>query len=131
MNNRVLIIDDDEEMCMELKEILTDEGYQVRVALDGRSGKELIEKEQYGAVILDLKLPGLNGYEVLKIVKSKAVSPRIIVLSGRPLGENALSVQGDPQMQEEQILKLADAVMNKPVHVPVLIDKVKEYIENK
>ncbi len=128
MNNRVLIIDDDEEMCAELQEILADEGCQVRVALDGRSGKELMEKEQYRVVILDLKLPGLNGYEVLRMTKSNPNSPRVIVLSGRPLGENKLHDRNVLQDEEEKILQLADAVMNKPVLIPVLIGKVKEYL---
>ena len=43
MNKRVLIIDDDEEMCAELSEILSDEGYEVHVALNGSEGKELME----------------------------------------------------------------------------------------
>ncbi len=130
MNKKVLIIDDDEEMCAELKEILTDEGYYVYMALDGNRGKELMEKEEFQVVILDLKLPGLNGYEVLQIVKSKAQGPRVIVLSGRPLGEHNLFVRNNAEKEEERVLQLADAILNKPVHLPVLIEKIQEYIKN-
>ena len=131
MNNKVLIIDDDEEMCAELTEILTDEGYHVQVALDGRRGKELIEIGEHKTIILDLKLPGLNGYEVLKIAKNHVKKPKVIILSGRPLGEHNLFVRNSFQEEEERILKLADAVMNKPVQIPQLIKKIKEYVKNK
>ena len=126
MNKKVLIIDDDEEMCAELTEILSDEGYEVRVALNGSQGKELMEKEWYGAVILDLKLPGLNGYEVLKRAKQKPGRSKIIVLSGRPMA-TALNEANGSQDKEEEALKLADAVMNKPVAIPLLLDKVRQY----
>lgn len=126
MNQRVLIIDDDEEMCAELQEILVDEGYQVQVAHDGRSGKELIHQGDFATVILDLKLPELTGYEVLKQTKLNPTAPRIIILSGRPLGEKVLHDEHASLDEEEQILKLADAVINKPVHIPDLIRKIKQ-----
>ncbi|MBI4309177.1 MAG: response regulator [Candidatus Omnitrophica bacterium] len=123
----VLIIDDDEELCMELKEILEDEGYKAWVALDGRAGKELMEHNAYAVVILDLKLPELNGYEVLKTAKQAASGPKIIVLSGRPLGDTPLNEPRDRHAEEDKILTLADAVMNKPVPIPLLLDKIKSY----
>ena len=122
MSNRVLIIADDEEMCMELKEILVNEGYEVCVSLDGLSGTELVEKEKFELVILDLKLPELNGYEVLKLVKRSLHSPKVIILSGRPLGKRVVHDQNN--LQEESILGLADAVLNKPVVIAKLIDEV-------
>ena len=129
INNRVLIIDDDEEMCEELQEILEDEGYEVCVALNGRKGYEFIKSERYVVVILDLKLPELNGYEVLKMAKSHDQALKIIVLSGRPSGEKALHQKTNAELEEDKILQLADFVMNKPVLVPELINKVKEFIQ--
>ena len=129
MSKRVLLIDDDEEMCAELREILTDEGYEVQICLDGHKGREALEEGQYEAVILDLKLPGLNGYEILKSVRAQGCQAKIIVLSGRPLTANqSLIPQSYAQIQEEHILKLADAVMNKPVAVPSLLDKVRSFV---
>lgn len=130
MSHKVLIVDDDEEMCTELREILADEGYQVRVALDGRIGKEVLEKEDYHVVILDLKLPGLNGYEVLKSARENACKARIIVLSGRPLGSPLEDRNDALKAQENRILELADHVMSKPVPVPVLLDKVRSYSDS-
>ncbi len=126
MSDCVLIIDDDEEMCAELKEILTDEGYEVRLASDGHQGKEILIKGSYDAVILDLKLPGLNGYQVLKSAREHGCRAKIIVLSGRPLGPTPLNDLQDPaQAEEEKILSQADLVMNKPVDVAALLEKVR------
>ena len=127
MSNRVLIIDDDEEMCMELKEILAREGYEVRVAMDGRAGKDLMECQEHDVVILDLKLPKLDGYGVLKAMKRTPRGPKIIVLSGRPLRNTALIERGI-QNEEEKALQMADVILNKPVLIPVLLGKVKQYL---
>ena len=127
MNKKLLIIDDDEEMCMELKEIFTDEGYDVSMSFNGRAGKESMERERYDVVILDLKLPELDGYDVLKTAKRAPDAPKIIILSGRPSGETALHEHRKIEDEQEKILQLADAVMSKPVHIPLLLDKVKQY----
>ncbi len=125
MNKRLLIIDDDEELCMELKEILGDEGYEVHVAMDGFKATALIERDQYAVIILDLKLPKMNGYQVLETVKRRAPNLKVIVLSGRPMGETALNNTADPEV--EKSLQFADAVMNKPVLIPVLVKEIKKY----
>ena len=128
MSKKLLIIDDDEEMCTELKEILTDEGYDVSVSFNGRKGIELMTRERYGVVVLDLKLPELDGYTVLKTVKHSPNAPRIIVLSGRPIN-TALNGPNSLQDEEEKTLNLADAVMNKPVIIPLLLEKIRQRVE--
>ena len=127
MNNKVLIIDDDEELCMELREILLQEGYLVDVAYTGSHGQSLIAQGGFVAVILDLKLPGLSGCEVLMYAKRCCGDLGVIVLSGRPLGDQVLHKDDvDDFIQEQQALQLADAVMNKPVDVAELIEKVRQ-----
>jgi len=127
MDDPILIIDDDEELCMELKEILAEEGYEVYVALDGYKGQELMARRKYRVVILDLKLPKMNGYEVLKTAKSSPDAPHIIILSGRPMGR-AAEEYNDQQSEEEKILQLADAVLNKPIPIPLLLSEIKKHI---
>ena len=91
-----------------------------------RAGLRLLQERRYQMVILDLKLPGLNGYEVLKSISKKASPPKVLVLSGRPLGEPLLKVEGVSQDEEERFLKLAAFVINKPFMVENFVQKVRE-----
>ncbi len=126
---RILIIDDDEEMCAELGDILRREGFDIDVCLDGVSGRQKIESGKYDLAILDLKLPGLNGYAVLKTVKESRLPIKIFVISGRPLAGELVDSTGDYYKEEgDDILKLADTVMNKPFAVDVFLNRVRALI---
>ncbi len=124
---RILIIDDDEEMCAELGEVLNGEGcFEVEAVFDGDSGRRSIEKNAYDVIILDLKLPKLNGYEVLKNVRQAARPVKVLVLSGRPLSGPLLNQDENRKKDEEEmILALADAVMNKPFMIDIFLAQVK------
>jgi DNA-binding response OmpR family regulator len=124
MNKRVLIIDDDEELCEELTDIFQSEGFEVGIAHTGANGRSLMEKIKYQMIILDLKLPGMRGSEVLKLIKGNEPDQKVIVLSGKPFGQELTS--GHHLDEDEMIFHSADAVMKKPVKVEDLIDKVKE-----
>ena len=77
-------------------------------------------------VILDLKLPGLNGYGVLKSIRKTVKTLKVLVLSGRPLGELLLKEDGVSQDEEEKVLNMADLLINKPFMVENFIQKFKE-----
>ncbi len=86
MNPRLLVVDDDREMCEELKEILEGEGYQVTLAGDGLEAKRLLQDKDFQAVLLDLKLPKLNGLEVLGRMRTDdrtRLLPVVILTSSR------------------------------------------------
>lgn len=123
---RILIIDDDEEMCAELGQMFLREGFEVETACDGKSGLRLIESDRHHVVILDLKLPGFNGFEVLRIVRQKGRLLKVVVLSGRPMDTPLTDGVLPTRQEEEQALLLADAVMNKPFRVHELLTKVRE-----
>ena len=124
MNNNILIIDDDDELSEEIAEILKDEGYKVTVAFNGLDGKSLIEKNKYNLLLLDLKIPGLTGFDILKIVKPKIKDLKVLVLTGRPLSKNHLKKKAP----EEETLKLADGIMNKPFEIEILLQTIKGLI---
>jgi DNA-binding response OmpR family regulator len=123
---KVLIIDDDEEYCRELSQVIQTAGFEVNSAFDGISGKDLIQEGRYGLVLLDLKLPGLSGYQLLREIRKDHHPVKVLVLSGRPLGETLLEPDKISKNEEEEILRMADAVMSKPFKVNELLDKVKE-----
>lgn len=122
---KLLIIDDDEELCMELREVLEREGYKVDIALDGLQGLRHLQEKQYQIIILDLKLPKLNGYGVLKSIRTTVKPLKVLVLSGRPLGEPLLKENGFSQDEEEKILNMADVIINKPFMIENFLQKVK------
>lgn len=122
---RLLIIDDDEELCIELGEVLKEEGFGVDVVFDGHQGLEQFKEGQYDIVILDLKLPGLNGYAVLREIRKMAKPIKVLVLSGRPLGKPLMQEEGVSKDEEEKILSMADTVMNKPFMVEDFIQNIR------
>jgi len=124
MKKRILMIEDDEELCEEKGEILIDEGYHVTTASDGLKGKRLLEKSDYDILILDVKLPCLSGLNILEIVRKQKLELKVIILTGKPLTKNfkrAESCTG-----EEDVLKLADEIISKPFDVKTLLAKIKE-----
>jgi len=123
---KLLLIDDDEELCAELTQVLVAENFEVDVVFDGIQGLRHLQERQYQIIILDLRLPGLNGYGVLKGIRKKVKYLKVLVLSGRPLGEPLLKEYGVSQDEEEKVLNMADLVINKPFMVENFIKKVKE-----
>lgn len=119
------MIDDDEELCEEITEILTNEGYHVTTAFDGLSGNRLIQKYDYDIVILDIKMPGLSGLDILEGVKGQNKELKVIVLTGRPLSKNLIEEQSYND-KEESLLGLADGIIGKPFDIEVLLGKIKE-----
>lgn len=79
---KILIIDDEKNICLTLNQILSDEGYEVITANTARTGLQLAEESDADIILLDVKLPDLNGIEVLsKLRKSQAQTP-VIMISG-------------------------------------------------
>ena len=87
---KILIIDDEEHMCWALDRAMRQEGYQTEVAYRGRDGLNLIREESPSLTILDLRLPDMDGLEVLK--EAKAINPKlpIIMLTAHGTIETAI-----------------------------------------
>jgi len=128
MTKKVLIIDDDVELCEEMVEILQDQGYDTSVAFDGLKGKKLIEKYDYDVLLLDLKIPGLHGLDILRSIKERKKELKVLILTGKPLIEKFLKEEGSSENREDNALKLADAVISKPFDIETLLGKIKELI---
>ena len=79
--SKILLVDDDQNILTTLRIRLESLGYQVVVAQDGEQGLALCESEMPDLVLLDLKLPGINGLEVLKQIKSISPSVEVIMLT--------------------------------------------------
>lgn len=89
-NLNILVVDDEEAMRDSCRQLLSREGHNVEVAEDGNKGLELMEKRSFDIVILDLKMPGISGMEVLNKIKSEAPETIVIVITGYATVESAV-----------------------------------------
>ncbi|MCK4221866.1 MAG: sigma-54-dependent Fis family transcriptional regulator, partial [Dehalococcoidia bacterium] len=78
----ILIIDDEEAMRDSCRQALSVEGNRIEVAEDGVRGLAMLERESFDLVILDLKMPGLSGMEVLKKIKQQDTEIVVVVITG-------------------------------------------------
>lgn len=69
MKRKILVVDDDKDTCHTLGEILSEEGYQTFSALSGRSALNTLKKKKPDLVLLDIKMPKMDGIEVLQRIK--------------------------------------------------------------
>lgn len=113
---KILIIDDDRELCEEMAEILRDEGYSIRTAFSSNEGKAIIEEELYDIILLDYKMPHLTGLDILKEIK-KNPRAKILLISGRP----AL----DKLLEDKNVSGLVAGIMSKPMTVEALLQKIR------
>jgi two-component system response regulator CpxR len=80
--DRILIIDDDVELCGLVGEYLESEGFQVEAVYDGERGLERARQGSYVLIVLDVMLPGMNGFEVLRQIRSTSRVP-VLLLTAR------------------------------------------------
>jgi DNA-binding response OmpR family regulator len=80
---RILVIEDDPSISLGLRMNLTAEGYEVGIAEDGRAGLDLAMAEGWDAIILDIMLPRLNGFEVVKHMRSLGNDTPVLMLSAK------------------------------------------------
>lgn len=86
----ILIIDDDETVSRGIAELLVAEGHTTDIAIDGRAGLDRINKKKYAVIIIDLKIPGLSGMELLQMIKRKSPDSTAIMITGYPSIKSAV-----------------------------------------
>jgi len=121
LNNetRILIVDDDDTIRSTMKAILEDEGYKVDLAANGKEGVQKAEKTAYNIALLDIRLPDMEGVELLKLMKPAVPRTRKIMVTGYPSTQNAI----------EALNKNADAYLIKPVDIEKLLSTIKEQLK--
>ena len=120
---RILIIEDEEPIRRVLVRILTEEDrqYEITEAIDGKKGFNLLEKETFDLVLCDIKMPIMDGIEVLQKANSKKISTPFIMLTGHGNVETAV-----------EAMKLgAYDFISKPPDLNRLLTAVRHALENK
>ena len=116
---KILIIDDERSIRNSLKEILADEGYDVDVAEDGASGCAMVDKEKYSIIFCDIKMPGMDGLEVLDKLNEMGVDSAVVMISGH----------GDIATAVECIKKGAFDFIPKPLDLNRILITIKNATE--
>lgn len=79
---KILVIDDERTVCISCKRVLEDEGHSVEYALSGKEGLQRAASEDFDLVLLDLKMPGMHGLEVLDMLKENRPELIVIIITG-------------------------------------------------
>jgi DNA-binding response OmpR family regulator len=122
MPKEILIVDDEPSIVVPVQFLMQQQGYHVLVAEDGHDALDMIYKYQPDLVLLDIMLPGIDGYEVCEIVRlnPKLRNVKIIFLTAK--GREVEIAKG--------LALGADAYITKPFSNAELVAKVKTVLED-
>ena len=110
----IMVVDDEQTILNLLKRTLEPEGYGVVTAADGRSALALLEEHKPDLVILDIMMPGLDGFQVLDIIRQRSDVPVIMLTARREV--NTL---------RDALALGADDYVRKPFHRGELVARIR------
>ena len=112
---RLLLVEDEKRMADALAELLRQEGYQVTMCTDGTAGAEAVLTGRYDIIILDVMLPGLNGFEIAQAARRSGIRTPILMLTAK--SDTASEVTG--------LDSGADDYLTKPFQVEALLARLR------
>ncbi|UCB50048.1 MAG: sigma-54-dependent Fis family transcriptional regulator [Deltaproteobacteria bacterium] len=118
---KILVIDDEEVICKGCRLILSDQGHSVESHMKGRAGLGAIREGQFDVVLLDMKLPDMDGMEILRAAREEKPSLYVIVMTGYSTVQNAVEAMklgaidyiSKPFSDDELVLAVARALEKK------------------
>jgi len=117
---RILVVDDDENIRKSFSAILRNEGYTVDLAMNGSEAVRKTESTVYNVALIDIRLPDMEGIELLTRMKDTVPKVRKIIITGFPSTKNAI----------DAVNKKADAYILKPVDLEKLLGVIREQLES-
>lgn len=117
--NRILVVDDDETIRETVYTILTDKGYDVDTAGSGKEAITKTRQEHYNLMLVDMRLPDMEGTELLTRIQDTTPRIRKIIITGHPTLKNAISA----------VNQGADAYIMKPFDVEKTLNVIEEQLE--
>lgn len=116
---RILIVDDDENIRKVLTTILEDEGYNVESVENAKKAIEKTKKRYYNLALIDIRLPDMEGIELLTKIRDTTPKMRKIIITGYPTLQNAI----------EAVNKGADAYVLKPFDMEKVLSIIREQLK--
>jgi len=116
---RILIVDDDESIRKVLATILEDKGYATDTAKNGKEAIQKSSEKLYNLALIDIRLPDMEGIELLTKIKDTTPKMRKIIITGYPSLQNAVAA----------LNKGADAYIMKPFDMDTVLKTIKEQLK--
>ena len=123
--NKILLVDDDTMIVRMYQERFSRDGFKVILAFDGEEGLEKAEKEKPDIILLDIMMPKMNGYEMLKILKKKEGIASIPVIVLSCLGADLELIEKSKQ------LGVVDVINKGDVPAKEVVERVKTALGKK
>ena len=111
---RILIVDDEPAVCDVLEEFLAEIGYEADIAHNGEKALEILSAQRHDLMLLDLKMPGLGGLEVLKEIKKRSYQVGVVVITAFQ----------DLDLAREVIKHGAIDYLNKPLDLKLIASTI-------
>lgn len=113
----ILVVDDDRVLSQLLKTILEEAGYDVLLAHDGETAYQNLRNPRCTGMLLDIRIPGLNGAELLMLMAAESIEVPVIVISGFP------------DFDEEEMKQFPNVkkLFHKPLYTEDVLAAVREY----
>lgn len=130
----ILVVDDDTDICANVADILSDMGYDVDAAHDGQRAMQLITERPFDVVLLDLRMPGMDGLECCQRIRTIRPGTMMIVVSAYADGNAANEAQtlGVDVMAKPvdfpRLLGLIDTLLKRPL--VLLVDDDQEFCQS-
>ena len=120
MDRKILVVDDEVTILMLLREAFERRGYEVVTAQSGEEALEILKEEEFKVMFLDLKLPGIYGLELCKIIRNDQPEAKIFAITGYPsLFEHSNCLAAG-----------FDLYFTKPMNLELLADTARQAFED-
>jgi len=131
-NVNLLIVDDDISMLETIGDVFQDRGYNVAMVEDGRRAIKLVSRRYFDVVLMDIRMPGINGLETYKEVKKIIPTATVIMMTGdskeelvkKALEEGAYTVIYKP-FNVKKVIKIVEEALKKPV-ILIVDDRIED-----
>jgi two-component system cell cycle response regulator DivK len=120
MSKRILVIEDQEDNRRIMRDLLTSAGYEMLEAVTGEEGVARAEQDRPDLILMDIQLPGLDGYEATRQIKGNTALDHIPIIA-----VTSYALSGD---DAKALAAGCDAYVTKPFSPRALLAKIREYL---
>ena len=119
----VLVVDDDQNLCANIRDVLTDRDYRVSITSGGEQAIQLAREENFDIMLIDMKMPVLNGLETYLAIRSFRPEAVAIIITGYP--------QEMGELAQQALQKNAYTCLEKPINMDDLLSLLEQIREQK